>query len=111
MICANSVNAYAKDVVPITTSVNLLQSQILTHATFDVGNGTESYHAKIEKRLAEAKKAHYEPPPVKWTNFEFIVPVTILFAICIASITMNLVLCFGCLTRSGPRRDLELNGY
>ena len=108
-VCVNKENAYQNDVVPASTSVNLLQSQILCHLKFDIGNDTENCNAKINKRLADSKKANYEAPPVMWTNQEFVATISLLFAICIGSIIMNLILCLPLHRRGGSRRDIELN--
>ena len=107
-ICVDRKSAYQMDVVPASTIVNLLQSQILCHITFDVGNDTQSCRIKINRRIEDSKKSQYVPPPLKWTNHEYIIPLAFLFAICITSITMNLMLCSGHYRRGGPRCDLEL---
>ena len=91
--------AYQTNMVPITTTSNLLQDEILTHIVFDIGNSTKNCNKQIEVRLQNIIKAHYKPPPIQWSNIEYVMPMSILFVIVLTiSITVNFMYC-------GPRRN------
>ena len=56
-ICVNVKTAYQTNMVPITTTSNLLQDEILTHLVFDTGNSTKNCNKQIELRLQNIIKA------------------------------------------------------
>ena len=49
--CVNLKTAYQKNMVPITTTPNLIQDEILTHLVFDTGKSTKNCNEQIELRL------------------------------------------------------------
>ena len=104
-VCVNAKSAYYKNYVPVTSSLNLNQNQILTHIAFDIGNSTLECNNKIEERLERAKKEQLRRPPIQWTNTEYVMPIVTLFLLFLASITVNCMLCFRLSLRSGPRRE------
>ena len=65
-ICVNQKCAYFKDFVPVFSSVNLLQNEIVTHIKFDVSNSSVNCREKIKNRIS--KKELAKPIPIKWTN-------------------------------------------
>ena len=90
----------------ITTTSNLLQDEILTHLVFDIGNSTKNCNKQIEVRLQNIIKAHYKPPPIQWSNIEYVMPMSILFVIVLTiSITVNFMYCCRRQENSGPRRN------
>ena len=105
-ICVNVKTAYQTNMVPITTTSNLLQDEILTHLVFDIGNSTKNCNKQIEVRLQNIIKAHYKPPPIQWSNIEYVMPMSILFVIVLTiSITINFLYCCQRQENSGPRRN------
>ena len=61
---------------------------------------------QIEVRLQNMKKAHYKPPPIQWSNIEYVMPMSILFVLVfIISITVNFLYCCRRQENSGPRRN------
>ena len=97
---------YHENMVAITTTTNLIQDEILTHLVFDTGNSTKTCNEQIEVRLQNMKKAHYKPPPVQWSNIEYVMPMAILFLIVLTiSITVNFMYCCRRQENSGPRRN------
>ena len=105
-ICVNVKTAYQTNMVPITTTSNLLQDEILTHLVFDIGNSTKNCNKQIEVRLQNIIKAHYKPPPIQWSNIEYVMPMSILFVIVLTiSITVNFMYCCRRQENSGPRRN------
>ena len=105
-ICVNVKTAYQTNMVPITTTSNLLQDEILTHLVFDTGNSTKNCNKQIEERIQSLIKAHYKPPPIQWSNIEYVMPMTILFVLALTiSITVNFFYCCRRQENSGPRRN------
>ena len=105
-ICINIKTAYQKNIVPITTTTNLLQDEILTHIVFDTGNSTKNCQEQIETRLKSIETAQYKPPPIQWSNIEYAMPMTILFVLVLTiSITVNIMYCCRRQENSGPRRN------
>ena len=105
-ICVNLKTAYHENMVAITTTTNLIQDEILTHLVFDTGNSTKTCNEQIEVRLQNMKKAHYKPPPIQWSNIEYVMPMSILFLIVLTiSITVNFMYCCRRQENSGPRRN------
>merc|ERR1712051_433851 len=89
-ICINVKTTYQANMVPITTTSNLLQDEILTHLVFDTGNSTKNCNKQIEGRIQSLMKAHYKPPPIQWSNIEYVMPMTILFVLVLTiSIIVN----------------------
>ena len=112
-LCVNKESAYMKDYVPVFTSINMKQNSIVSHARFDIGNSSISCKKKIETRLSALKQALYQPPPIKWTNVEFIAPVLTLFILFVTltiSLLVNYLFCSGRIKRTGPRRQEILMG-
>ena len=103
-ICVNVKTAYHTNMVPITTTSNLLQDEILTHLVFDTGNSTKNCNKQIELRLQNIIKAQYKPPPIQWSNIEYVMPMSILFILTI-SITVNFFYCCQRQENSGSRRN------
>ena len=100
-ICVNAKTAYHTNMVPITTTSNLLQDEILTHLVFDTGNSTKNCNKQIEERIQSLMKAHYKPPPIQWS-----MPISILFVLVLTiSITVNFLYCCRRQENSGPRRN------
>ena len=92
--------------VPITTTSNLLQDEILTHLVFDTGNSTKNCNKQIELRIENIIKAQYKPPPIQWSNIEYVMPMSILFILVLTiSITVNFFYCCRRQENSGPRRN------
>ena len=90
----------------MTTTIDLLQSQLLTHIEFDVGKNTEDCEKKLKKRVEMAQLSNYHGRPIKWTDKEFLIPICTLFVMFIflsVSLTMNILYCSGRIKKSGPR--------
>ena len=105
-ICVNAKTAYHTNMVPITTTSNLLQDEILTHLVFDTGNSTKNCNKQIELRLQNIIKAQYKPPPIQWSNIEYVMPMSILFILVLTiSITVNFFYCCRRQENSGLRRN------
>ena len=69
-ICVNVRSAYKMHRVPITTSLNLKEDEVLTHIMFDTANTTENCKRQIEERIQKTLDAQYKPPPILWTKIE-----------------------------------------
>lgn len=105
-ICVNIKTAYQKNIVPITTTSNLLQDEILTHIVFDTGNSTKNCKDQIETRLKGILRAQYRPPPIQWSNIEYVMPMAILSVLVLTiSVTINILYCCRGQNNSGPRRN------
>ncbi len=104
-ICVNVRSAYKKHFVPVTTSMNLNQDEVLTHIMFDTANTTETCKILINERIQKTLEAQYKPPPILWTNEEYIVPITGVYIITLVCFTIICVLCLRPRPRSGPRRQ------
>ena len=105
-ICVNVKTAYQANMVQITTTSNLLQDEILTHLVFDTGNSTKNCNKQIEERIQSLMKAHYKPPPIQWSNIEYVMPMTILFVLVLTiSIIVNFFYCCRRQENSGPRHN------
>ena len=104
-ICVNVKTAYQTNMVPITTTSNLLQDEILTHLVFDIGNSTKNCNKQIEERIQKTLDAQYKPPPILWTNKEYLLPIAGLYAITIICFTILCVVWFRPRPSSGPRRQ------
>ena len=105
-VCVNEKNAYHRNYVGVTTTIDLLQSQLLTHIEFDVGKNTEDCEKKLKKREEMAQLSNYLGRPIKWTDKEFLIPICTLFVMFIflsVSLTMNILYCSGRIKKSGPR--------
>lgn len=102
-ICVTEENAFGKDMVPVQTSLNLQEDQILTLVMFDKANSTKDCNEQINARIQENQIAVLLP--ISWTNKEYLLPVVTLFVLFIASITINCVLCLRPVARTGPRRQ------
>ena len=61
--------------VPITTSLNSQQDEVLTHITFDTANTTANCKMIIEERIKKILDDQYKPTPTLWTNKEYFLPV------------------------------------
>ena len=104
-ICVNVRSAYKMHMVPITTSLNSKQDEVLTHIMFDTANTTENCKRQIEERIQKTLDAQYKPPPILWTNKEYLLPIAGLYAITIICFTILCVVWFRPRPSSGPRRQ------
>ena len=69
-VCANQSTAYQQHIVPVTTSLNLLQNEVLTHIEFDVANSSLEYERLMEVRVQTRLRANFKPVPIRWTNVQ-----------------------------------------
>ena len=104
-ICVNVRSAYKPHRVPITTSLNSKQDEVLTHIMFDTANTTENCKRQIEERIQKTLDVQYKPPPILWTNKEYLLPIAGLYAITIICFTILCVVWFRPRPSSGPRRQ------
>ena len=59
----------------------------------------------INERIQKTLEAQYKPPPILWTNEEYIVPITGVYIITLVCITIICVIGLRPRPRSGPRRQ------
>lgn len=109
-ICVNVRSAYKMHMVPITTSLNSQQDEVLTHITFDTANTTANCKMIIEERIKKILDDQYKPTPILWTNKEYLLPIAGLYSITIICFTILCAICLRPRPSSGPRRQdlLEL---
>ena len=102
-ICVNVRSAYKMHMVPITTSLNSQQDEVLTHITFDTANTTANCKMIIEERIKKNLDDQYKPPPILWTNKEYLLPIAGLYSITIICFTILCAICLRPRPSSGPR--------
>ena len=109
-ICVNFRSAYKMHMVPITTSLNSQQDEVLTHMTFDTANTTANCKMIIEERIKKILDDQYKPTPILWTNKEYLLPIAGLYSITIICFTILCAICLRPRPSSEPRRQdlLEL---
>ena len=109
-ICVNFRSAYKMHMVPITTSLNSQQDEVLTHMTFDTANTTANCKMIIEERIKKILDDQYKPTSILWTNKEYLLPIAGLYSITIICFTILCAICLRPRPSSGPRRQdlLEL---
>ena len=104
-ICVNVRSAYKMHMVPITTSMNSQQDEVLTHIMFDTANTTANCKLQIEERIQKTLDAQFKPPPILWTNKEYLLPIAGLYSITIICFTILCAICLRPRPSSGPRRQ------
>ena len=82
-----------------------IKNKVLTHIMFDTANTTENCKRQIEERIQKTLDAQYKPPPILWTNKEYLLPIAGLYAITIICFTILCVVWFRPRPSSGPRRQ------
>ena len=104
-VCANQSTAYQQHIVPVTTSLNLLQNEVLTHIEFDVANSSQKCDRQIQARVQTRLRANFKPVPIRWTNVQYTLPTAILFLLLTISLAINYHICVRVLAKSGPMRQ------
>ena len=72
----STFTAYHEYHVPVKTSINLIEEELLTHIEFDTGNSTNECERKIQIRKENSKKPRKTTKI--WSNFYFSCSISII---------------------------------
>ena len=101
-------NGNETQMVPVDRWVNK-KGQLVILTSFDTANSTEDCMLQIKRRHQDMKDQ--KSGPIRWSNTEYIGPMTVFGLLCLISIGIHCLLWAKNRPRSGPRQrqDVEMN--